>query len=107
MTGLLGKPEHEVRVIGTRHGEKLYEALLSREEMACATDYGDYFRVPADLRDLNYEKYIELGENKIALSDDYTSHNTDRLDVDGMIALLKKINVHRMLPRLESAVAEA
>lgn len=91
LTGLLGKPEHEVRVIGTRHGEKLYEALLSREEMAAAEDLGGYYRVPPDLRDLNYGKYVEQGEVKISEATDYNSHNTTRLDVSGMQALLMKL----------------
>lgn len=92
LTGLLGKPEHEVRVIGTRHGEKLFEALLSREEMAAAEDLGSYFCVPPDLRDLNYGKFVEQGEFKISESADYNSHNTERLDVAGMQALLMKLS---------------
>ena len=104
---LVGKENYPIQTIGTRHGEKLYETLLSREEMACAIDCGDYFQVPPDLRDLNYEKYVELGENRISLCEDYTSHNTDRLDADEMVALLKKINLHRMLPRFEPELAEA
>lgn len=91
LTGLLCKPEHEVRVIGTRHGEKLYEALLSREEMVAAEDLGSYYRVPPDLRDLNYGKFVEQGEVKISEATDYNSHNTTRLDVDGMQALLLKL----------------
>jgi UDP-N-acetylglucosamine 4,6-dehydratase len=91
LTGLLGKPEHEVRVIGTRHGEKLYEALLSREEMAAAQDLGGYYRVPPDLRDLNYGKFVEQGEVRISEAVDYNSHNTTRLDVAGMQALLMKL----------------
>jgi UDP-N-acetylglucosamine 4,6-dehydratase/5-epimerase len=91
LTDLLGKPEHEVRVIGTRHGEKLYEALLSREEMVSAEDLGGYYRVPPDLRDLNYGKFVEQGEVKISKATDYNSHNTTRLDVLGMQALLMKL----------------
>jgi len=91
LTGLLGKPEHIVRVIGTRHGEKLYEALLSREEMAAAEDLGGYYRVPPDLRDLNYGKFVEQGEVRISEASDYNSHNTNRLDVAGMQALLLKL----------------
>ena len=71
----------EVKVIGTRHGEKLYESLVSREEMARAEDLGDYYRIPADARDLNYDKYFVTGETKISNFDDYTSHNTTRLSV--------------------------
>ena len=92
LTALIGKPDHEVRVIGTRHGEKLYEALLSREEMVFAEDLGDYYRVPPDLRDLNYGKFVEHGETKISEAIDYNSHNTQRLDVAGMQALLMKLS---------------
>jgi UDP-N-acetylglucosamine 4,6-dehydratase len=91
LTALVGKPKHEVRVIGTRHGEKLYEALLSREEMVAAEDLGGYYRVPPDLRDLNYDKFVEHGEVKISEAIDYNSHNTDRLDIQGMQALLMKL----------------
>ena len=91
LTGLLGKPEHPINLIGTRHGEKLYEALLSREEMLCAVDMGDYYRVPPDLRDLNYGKYIDQGQAKLAEVEDYNSHNTERLDVAGMQKLLMKL----------------
>lgn len=82
----------DIRVIGTRHGEKLYESLVSREEMAKAEDMGEYFRIPADNRDLNYAKYFIEGEVEIALLDDYTSHNTQRLDVDGVRQLLLKLD---------------
>ena len=78
LTGLLSVPDHSINVIGTRHGEKLYEALLSREEMAAAEDLGDYYRVPPDLRDLNYGKFVEQGEAKISEAVEYTSHNTTR-----------------------------
>jgi UDP-N-acetylglucosamine 4,6-dehydratase len=91
LTALVDKPEHEVRVIGTRHGEKLYEALLSREEMVTAEDLGGYYRVPPDLRDLNYGKFVEQGEVKISEATDYNSHNTDRLDMAGMQALLMRL----------------
>lgn len=95
VTGLMGKPDHTVNVIGTRHGEKLYEALLSREEMASAEDMGDYFRVPADNRDLNYGKYVDQGQQRLtqtAHEEDYNSHNTLRLDVAGMQKLLLKLD---------------
>lgn len=82
----------KVRVIGTRHGEKLYETLVNREEMAKAEDLGKYFRIPADTRDLNYGKYFTEGESKVAQAEDYTSHNTERLDVDGMKKLLLKLD---------------
>jgi UDP-N-acetylglucosamine 4,6-dehydratase/5-epimerase len=91
LTSLLGVPNHEVQVIGTRHGEKLCEALLSREEMVAAQDLGRYFRVPPDLRDLNYGKFMEQGEVRISDATDYSSHTTNRLDVDGMKALLMKL----------------
>jgi UDP-glucose 4-epimerase len=99
LTALVGKPDHELRVIGTRHGEKLYEALLSREEMVAAEDLGGYFRVPPDLRDLNYGKFVEQGETKISQATDYNSHNTDRLDVPGMKALLIKLRFMQAIAR--------
>ena len=104
VTGLMDKPEHPVQVIGTRHGEKLYEALLSREEMACAEDMGDYFRVPADSRDLNYGKYVDQGQQRLtqtAHGEDYNSHNTQRLDVAGMRQLLLKLEGMQRLARGE------
>lgn len=88
---LLGQREHEINIIGTRHGEKLSEALLSREEMVAADDMGDYFRVPPDLRDLNYSKFVDSGEVQISQSIDYNSHNTTRLDIDHMKVLLMKL----------------
>ena len=106
LTGLLGKPDHEVRVIGTRHGEKLYEALLSREEMAAAEDLGGYYRVPPDLRDLNYGKFVEQGEVKISEATDYNSHNTTRLDVAGMQALLLKLRFMQAIVRGEHVELE-
>lgn len=88
---LLNK-NNPVKVIGTRHGEKLYESLVSREEMAKAEDMGRYFRIPADNRDLNYKKYFVEGEQRISEFDDYTSHNTHRLDVQGVKDVLKKLD---------------
>jgi UDP-glucose 4-epimerase len=85
----------EIKVIGTRHGEKLFETLVNREEMAKAVDMGDYFRIPADNRDLNYGKYFSQGEMKVAQAEDYTSHNTNRLDVEGMKKLLLKLPIIR------------
>jgi UDP-N-acetylglucosamine 4,6-dehydratase/5-epimerase len=81
----------EIKIIGTRHGEKLYETLVTREEMAKAEDLGRYYRVPADNRDLNYNKYFVDGEKVISLTEDYTSHNTQRLDVEGTKKLLLKL----------------
>jgi len=92
LTELMGVPEHEVRIIGTRHGEKLFEALLSREEMVAAENLEGYYRVPPDLRDLNYGKYVEQGEQKISEAVDYNSHNTERLDKAGMQKLLMKLD---------------
>jgi UDP-glucose 4-epimerase len=89
----LMKAENPVHVIGTRHGEKLYETLLTREEMAVAQDAGEYYRVPSDNRDLNYEQYFSTGSEKVGKVEDYNSHNTRRLDVDGMIELLKKLDI--------------
>lgn len=106
LTDLLGKPDHEVRVIGTRHGEKLYEALLSREEMVAADDLGGYYRVPPDLRDLNYGKFVEQGETKISEATDYNSHNTERLDVTGMQALLMKLRFMQAIARGEHVEPE-
>ena len=97
LIGLMGKPDHPINVIGTRHGEKLFEALLSREEMACAEDLGGYYRVPPDLRDLNYGKFVEEGEEKLSHTEDYNSHNTERLGVAGMQALLRKLEYIRAL----------
>jgi UDP-glucose 4-epimerase len=88
---ILGAPSHPIQIIGTRHGEKLFESLLSREEMAAAEDLGDYYRIPPDLRDLNYGKFVEQGESKISGAVEYSSHNTTRLDVDGMQKLLMKL----------------
>jgi UDP-glucose 4-epimerase len=85
--------KNEIRTIGTRHGEKLYETLLNREEMGKAEDMGDYYRVPADVRDLNYAIYFVKGREELSLSEDYNSHNTRRLDVDGMTALLLKLDI--------------
>lgn len=106
---LMGKPDHPVHTIGTRHGEKLYEALLSREELACAQDMGDYYRVPADGRDLNYTKFTEQGEQRLTETseeEDYNSHNTLRLDVEGMKQLLLKLDFMQRIARGEHAEAE-
>ncbi|MCE5319775.1 MAG: polysaccharide biosynthesis protein [Bacteroidales bacterium] len=89
----LYKSNVKVKIIGTRHGEKLYETLVTREEMAKSEDMGDYYRIPCDTRDLNYDKYFVQGEEKIALVEDYNSHNTHRLDLDGMQNLLIKLDI--------------
>ncbi len=83
----------EIKTIGTRHGEKLYETLVTREEMAKAVDMGEYYRIPADNRDLNYDKFFVEGEEEISQIDDYHSHNTSRLDLDGMKELLLKLDL--------------
>jgi len=88
VTKLLGKPDHEVRIIGTRHGEKLYETLLTKEEMVKAIDLGEYYRIPADNRDLNYNKFFEEGEEVITQAGEYHSHNTHRLNEDDLMDLL-------------------
>lgn len=106
---LMNKPDHPVRIMGTRHGEKLYEALLGREEMACAVDMGDYYRVPPDGRDLNYAKFVDQGDQNLTRAEhgeDYNSHNTQRLDVEGMKQLLLKLDFMQKIARGEHAVAE-
>lgn len=85
---VFGVPGHPVEVMGTRHGEKLYETLLTREEMAVAEDRGDYYRVPSDARDLNYGAYVDQGIKAIGQREDYHSHNAEQLDVEGMARLL-------------------
>jgi UDP-glucose 4-epimerase len=85
--------DNPIKVIGTRHGEKLYETLLTREEMSIAEDLGGYFRVPADNRDLNYAVYFHEGREDVSLKEDYNSHNTFRLDMDGMCNLLLKLQI--------------
>jgi len=89
------KRDNEIKIIGTRHGEKLYESLVSREEMARADDMGGYYRIPADSRDLNYNKYFVEGQTDIATIDDYTSHNTRRLDVEQVKDVVGKLDIVR------------
>ena len=91
----LYQSEAEVKVIGTRHGEKLYETLVTREEMAKAIDMGNYYRIPCDIRDLNYDKFFVDGDETISKIEDYHSHNTMRLDVEGMKQLLLKLRIVR------------
>ena len=91
LTTLLDVPEYKLNIIGTRHGEKLYETLLSREEMIFAEDMGDYYRIKPDLRDLNYGKFVDQGEVEISGMVDYNSHNTKRLDFEEMKSLLMKL----------------
>lgn len=106
LTSLLGVPNHPINIIGTRHGEKLYEVLLSREEMVAAEDLGDYYRIPPDLRDLNYGKFVEQGEVKISESEDYNSHNTKRLDEGGMRHLLMRLRFIQALLKGENIESE-
>jgi UDP-N-acetylglucosamine 4,6-dehydratase len=106
ITELMGRADHPVREIGTRHGEKLYETLLSREEFAAAEDRGEYFRIPADARDLNYSKFVEQGETTITSATEYNSHNTQQLDVAGMKALLQKLPYMQRVLRGESPTIE-
>ena len=86
------KVKTNIRVIGTRHGEKLYETLVTREEMARAEDMGNYFRIPCDTRDLNYDKYFVKGQKKVSIMEDYHSHNTYRLNQKEMVELLLKLD---------------
>lgn len=106
LVSLMNVPNHEISVIGTRHGEKLYEALLSREERVAAEDMGDYYRVPPDLRDLNYGKFVEQGETEITIAEDYNSHNTVRLDVEAMKLLLLKLPFIKAISNGKSALPE-
>lgn len=106
LTSLLGVPDYPINVIGTRHGEKLFEALLSREERVAAQDMGRYFRIPPDLRDLNYGKFVDEGEVTISASHDYNSHNTERLDVEGMKQLLLRLGFMQSIARGENAHPE-
>jgi UDP-glucose 4-epimerase len=87
--------DNEIKIIGTRHGEKLFESLVNREEMVKAKDLGNYYRIPADVRDLNYNLFFSEGENKISEIEEYTSHNTTRLDVEGTKKLLYKLDFIR------------
>jgi UDP-N-acetylglucosamine 4,6-dehydratase len=103
---ILDNPNYPINTIGTRHGEKLYEALLSREEMANAEDLGDYYRISPDLRDLNYSKFVEQGEEKISHCQDYSSQNTEQLDVDSMQHLLLKLDFIRAIKHNEPLVED-
>jgi UDP-N-acetylglucosamine 4,6-dehydratase/5-epimerase len=103
---VMQRPQHEVREIGTRHGEKLFEVLLSREERASAEDLGNYFRVCSDSRDLNYAKFVEQGETRISHGEDYNSHNTTRLDVTQMKDLLLRLDFMQRIARGESSTPE-
>lgn len=106
LTTLMGVPNHQIDIIGTRHGEKRYEALLSREEMVAALDLGNYYCLPPDMRDLNYGKYFEQGELKISEATEYTSDNTNQLDVAAMQSLLMKLSFVQAIVRGEDAQPE-
>jgi UDP-N-acetylglucosamine 4,6-dehydratase len=103
---LLNVPDHKIDIIGTRHGEKLFEVLLSREEIASAKNLGEYFRISPDLRDLNYGKFIEEGQLRISQSADYNSHNTKQLNVEGLKSLLMKLKFMQEISRGENVQAE-
>lgn len=106
---LMKRPDHPVRIMGARHGEKLYESLLSREEMAQAEDLGEYYRVSADGRDLNYANYTEEGDLAISKAlhiEEYSSHNTEQLDEDGMYKLLLKLEFMKSIAQGERAIPE-
>ena len=98
--------DNPVQVVGTRHGEKLYESLVSREEMARVEDMQQYYRIPADNRDLNYAMYFTEGQQEISRLDDYTSHNTERLNVAGLKKLLLKLDYIQLHLRGQAAPAE-
>jgi len=103
---VLGVPDHPIEVIGTRHGEKLYETLLSREEMAIAEDQGTYYRIPPDNRDLNYSVFVETGDDAIEHQQDFNSHNTRRLSQAEMVETLKKLDYIRKVRESSSAPPE-
>jgi len=99
LKNMLGKPEHEVKIIGTRHGEKLYETLLTKEEMVKALDMGEYYRIPSDNRDLNYNKFVEDGEEVVTQAGEYHSHNTHRLNEEELKEML--ISLHEIQDELK------
>ena len=94
---VMGRPDHPIKVIGTRHGEKLFETLLSREEMTTAEDQGLYYRVPPDNRDLNYSQFVEQGDKEIAQHHDFNSHNARQLSADEMVETLERLDyIHKV-----------
>ena len=99
LKNMLGKPEHEVKIIGTRHGEKLYETLLTKEEMVKAIDMDEYYRIPADNRDLNYSKFMEDGEEVVTQAGEYHSHNTHRLNEEELKEML--LGLHEIQDELK------
>lgn len=100
---LMNMPNHPINIIGTRHGEKLFEALCSREEMLVAEDQGEYYRIPSDNRDLNYGKYFDQGRSELSDYEDYNSHNTEQLNVEQMESLLFKLDFMKKIAGGESA----
>ncbi|MGQ0684329.1 polysaccharide biosynthesis protein [Bradyrhizobium sp.] len=103
---IMGRPDHPVLEIGTRHGEKLYETLLSREEMSHAEDRGSYYRIPPDGRDLNYSKFVDEGERRISTGHDYNSESTQQLDVPAMKNLLLRLEFMQRIVRGEPAILD-
>ena len=99
LKNMLGKPKHEVKIIGTRHGEKLYETLLTKEEMVQAIDMGQYYRIPADTRDLNYNKFVEEGEEVVTQAGEYHSHNTHRLNEEELKNMI--LDLHEIQDELK------
>ncbi|HIM76168.1 MAG TPA: UDP-glucose 4-epimerase, partial [Campylobacterales bacterium] len=99
LKSMLGKPEHEVKIIGTRHGEKLYETLLTKEEMVQAIDMDQYYRIPADTRDLNYNKFVEEGEEVVTQAGEYHSHNTHRLNEEELRDMI--LDLHEVQDELK------
>lgn len=103
---IMGRPDHPIVEIGTRHGEKLYETLLSREEMSHAEDRGNYYRIPPDGRDLNYAKFIDEGERRISAGHDYNSESTQQLDLPAMKNLLLRLEFVQRIARGEAAILD-
>jgi UDP-glucose 4-epimerase len=107
LTNIFGVPSHPINIIGTRHGEKLFEVLLSREEMVAAKELGDYYCLPPDLRDLNYSKFVEYGEQKISDAIEFTSHNTIQLDVSDIRTKLMRLDfIQTSLANEQSKIKE-